>query len=522
MQLLLLASVVATSLVGGSDKLDTGLDSFAGTRAVFVRMEAQLFKKGGDFVQFCKENEKKTRSAVRKDVIATLHQKADKSWDGIKGYLASAEAKKGMSDIQRFWILNGFACDVDAATCRELSERPDVSFVYVQSGPTGLKQNQKRVRRANRNPDKKKVMESVMKRMKDDSDEPFSAKDLEVAWDLKQIQADQVWEKEGVFGKGIVVAVNDAGIYDIPSLENALWRNPKESLNGKDNDGNGYIGDIFGWDAGEQSGDVLGNAGVSHGTMCSAIIAGRPTAEKKVVTGVAPRSRLMIMNGMGYLATFEYALANGADVFSMSYMFVNMQIGNYRGVYRLAAEHITAAGVLLCGGAGNYAKSAPEGKQIAIPKDIPCVLAVAGTQEDGSRPAFSSMGPVTWSGVKFYDDYPKEKPLMKPDVSAPASGFTCWGLATDLRPQWKIQFTGAKGDVLVKGPQGNSFAGPHAAGVAALMFSANREMHPWQVKRILEQTCKDMGPTGRDVLHGEGVIQALEAVREAKKLKSSS
>ncbi|MEZ5163643.1 MAG: S8 family serine peptidase [Fimbriimonadaceae bacterium] len=89
---------------------------------------------------------------------------------------------------------------------------------------------------------------------------------------------------------------------------------------------------------------------------------------------------------------FEYALDNGADVFSMSYMFVNMEIGNYRGVFRLAAEHATAAGMLLCGGAGNFATSAPEGKQITIPKDIPCVLSAAGTKEDGSRPDFSSKG----------------------------------------------------------------------------------------------------------------------------------
>ncbi|MEZ5163645.1 MAG: hypothetical protein R2688_07820 [Fimbriimonadaceae bacterium] len=51
------------------------------------------------------------------------------------------------------------------------------------------------------------------------------------------------------------------------------------------------------------------------------------------------------------------------------------------------------------------------------------------------------------------------------------------------------------------------------------MFSANQEMNPWQVKRIMEETCKDMGDPGRDYVHGAGVVQALEAVRKAKAMK---
>lgn len=512
----LLASLAIPAIL--ADKLDPGLDSAKGSQPIFVRMENQIFKGAGDFEKFCKENEGKPRSSLRKSVQATLHKNADGSWSKIKVLVEELTKKGQIQNVQRFWLVNGFACDADSAACKALASRPEVSFVYQQTGPAGLRQHLKRRGRAYDDKQKGEAMAAMIAKAKDDTNEPFRPAELEIPWDLRQIQADQVWTKLGVTGKGVVVALNDGGIYDIPAFEPALWRNPKEKLNGKDDDGNGYVDDVFGWDAAEQSGLVLGNPGVSHGTMCGGIMAGRPTAEKKLVTGVAPRSRLMIVNGMGYLATLEYALANGADVFSMSYMFVNMEIGNYRGVYRLAAEHMTAAGVLLCGGAGNFAKSAPEGKQITIPKDIPCVLAAAGTLEDGSRPDFSSKGPVTWSGVKFYDDYPESKPLVKPDISAPAGGFSCWNLAADLRPQWSITFQGANGDVLVKGPQGNSFAGPHAGGVAALMFAANPEINPWQVKRIIEETAKDMGSPGRDAFHGDGLIQAYEAVTKAKAL----
>ncbi len=111
----------------------------------------------------------------------------------------------------------------------------------------------------------------------------------------------------------------------------------------------------------------------------------------------------------------------------MSYMWVNMDLGHYRGVFRTAAEHLSAGGVLPVGGAGNFARSAPPGAQICLPKDIPCV--VAGVLEDGKRPEFSSLGPCFWNGVRFYDDYPPTKSLRKPDLSAPAGDFPVWAKA---------------------------------------------------------------------------------------------
>ncbi|MFM9873901.1 MAG: S8 family peptidase [Fimbriimonadaceae bacterium] len=500
------------------DKLDTGITDSKEMQPIFVRMESQLFKKGGDYEQFCNANDEQPRSKLHSSILKTLHRNADQSWNQVKDQVDELTTKGEIRDVHKFWIVNGFSCSASANACKSLAARPEVSFIYLQTGPSGLKQQISRRKNSDAEDPRKPAMESAITSSKDDSNQPFSTQGVEVPWDLKQIQADQVWSKEGVTGKGTIVAINDAGAFDLPCLESALWHNSKESLNGKDDDKNGYIDDIFGWDSGEQSGYVLGNPGVAHGTFCSAIVAGRPTTEKKFVSGVAPRSRVMLVNGMGYLEGIEYALTNGADVFSMSYMITGIELGNYRGVFRLAAEHATAAGMLLCGGAGNFATSAPEGKQITLPKDIPCVLAAAGTQEDGTRPDFSSKGPVTWSGVKFYDDYPVSKPLSKPDVSAPAAGFQCWGLADELRPQWKIVFQGSKNDVLVTGPRGNSFAGPHSAGVAALMFSANPNINPWQVKSIMEETCKDMGAPGRDYLHGAGLIQALPAVQKAKSL----
>ena len=74
-----------------------------------------------------------------------------------------------------------------------------------------------------------------------------------------------------------------------------------------------------------------------------------------------------------------------------------------------------------------------------------------------------------------------------------------------------------EGGSLIIGPAGNSFSGPHAAGVAALMLSANSELNPWEVSGILRETATNLGSEGPDSKFGYGLIDALAAVREAKK-----
>lgn len=497
--------------LGSQDaRIDTGLADVTGHVPVFVRMEDQVFNKGGDFEAFCKANEDKKRSALRKEMLTSLKSKADASWEKTRSLVDKLEKEGAIKETVRFWIVNGFACDANSAAIKELATSEHVSFVYKQTGPNGFKQNRKPT--PPQSDAREKATKAMLDRQKPYGD--FTTQGMEIPWNLKQVQADLAW-KEGLTGKGVVVAINDGGMYDNACFDSALWRNPKETWNGKDDDGNGYVDDVFGMDANTGNGYVFGIDGAFHGTMCAGIVAGRPIKDKPFISGVAPRAKLMVLNGMGHIKALEYAFENGADIVSMSFMWVNVELGNFRGVFRLAAEHMTAGGVLGLGGAGNFATSAPEGKQITLPKDIPCFIAVAGTQEDESRPVFSSKGPVTWSDVKFYNDNPDKKP----DVSAPASGFLVWARADGLRPQWTVEWRADSGDALIKGPQGNSFAGPHVAGVAALVFEANPELNPWQVKRIIEQTSRDLGEKGFDYERGHGLVQALAAVRQAKIIK---
>lgn len=504
-------------------KLDDGIEDDPDARyAIFVRLRNQLFKRGGDYERFAEKHRGDKRSELRKLVLKTLRDNGESSWAKVKQGVKQLEDDEKITGLERYWIVNGFACLASGKACSALAELDEVEFVYLQKGSGRQHRTARAAPNANRLKQFQQVYEEVLKDWKDDSDDEFSTEGLEIPWNVARIQADQVWEKEKVYGKGVVVGLIDSGLMVTPALTSALWKNPGEELNGKDDDGNGFVDDLFGYDFNADTFYALGDgARMTHGSMCGGIVAGRPLNEKKLATGIAPRARLMILRGMGKLRAYEYALANGADIISMSFMFTQSNLNNYRGVYRLAHEHLAAGGVVAVGGAGNFGPGGrpalPEGRQISIPKDIPCVIAAAGITKSGSAPAFGSRGPCSWSGVKFYDDYPKDKPLEKPDVTGCIGGYPVWGRPITLGGRWKIISKEGDAFALIEGPQGNSFSGPHAAGVAALMLSANPELNVWDVQSLMRKTCKDIGAEGWDTTYGAGLLQALEAVRAAKK-----
>ena len=139
----------------------------------------------------------------------------------------------------------------------------------------------------------------------------------------------------------------------------------------------------------------------------------------------------------------------------------------------------------------------------------------AGVTEDGKVAQASSRGPVSWEGVRYFDSE-SDAPKSKPDVTDCFGGYPMW-TRVDLweeakRERLRVVHTDDDGYVLATGPRGNSFSGPHAAGVAALMLEANPDLPVWQVKRLMESTCSDLGPEGRDTTFGAGMLQAGSGV----------
>ena len=498
----------------GKDKIDKAIDlSKANLRPVFVRMIDQLIARAGEYEKLCRKCSGKPRSQNRKEVLSLLRVKADDSWGKIAKMVDVLEEKREIQAVHRFWIVNGFSCLAKPAAIRELAKRDDVSYIYLDQFARPLKKPMPMS--GNQMTSMREVL-SIWKKKQSEAIES-----LRIPWNVREIRAEMAWREENATGRDVTVAVIDTGILPAPSLIRALAKNPKEEFNGKDDDGNGLIDDVFGYDFISSTGYVLDTERtMSHGSVCAGIIAGQSSA-KGWQTAIAPDSRILILKGGFDLRSMEYLLLSGADLVSMSYMIVDRDLGQIRGLFRNAFEHLSLGGVLAVGGAGNYGpksrRAMPSGKQIGLPKDIPCVLAVAGVDRNLSQLPFSSEGPCYWEGVRFFSDYSKSNPLLKPDLTAFPSGYPVWNAtgSHELRTGWK-EIEKDIGASLVIGPAGNSFSGPHAAGVAALMLSVNPELNPWEVSKILRESAINLGAKGHDYKFGAGLINALAAVRAAK------
>lgn len=499
----------------GSEKIDAAIDlNNPNFSPVFVRMSDQIVNCAGNYEKQTIVRFDKTRSQNRKEVIGLLQQKAKNSWESWSGTLRRLSKDGEIRNIQKFWIVNGFSCLAQASAIRKLSRQTEVSMIYFDRFA-------KPVPKSSLMSDSQfQDMRNILTEWRRKDSRPTNT--LSIPWNVREIGANLAWKDVNATGRGVKIAVIDTGIVPAPALIHALAKNPGEELNGLDDDDNGLIDDLFGYDFMNKNGCILDTTKTSsHGSACVGIIGGRSSISG-LQTAIAPDSEIMLLKGGFDLRSLEYLMTNGADIVSMSFMIVNRDLGQIRGLFRNAFEHLSLGGVLAVGGAGNYGpashRAMPVGKQIGLPKDIPCVLAIAGVDQSRTKLSFSSEGPCYWEGVKFFSDYSKSNPLLKPDLTAFPSGYPVWNLsgAHKIRKDWK-EVEREEGGSLIIGPAGNSFSGPHAAGVAALMLSTNAELNPWEISGILRETASDLGSEGPDSKFGYGLIDALAAVRAAKK-----
>jgi subtilisin family serine protease len=446
--------------------------------------KSQLLADGGAFYEFQKGNRGLSRADLRAKTIARLKAIAAQERSALLAALGSPR------EARPLWIVNAVVVPLPPKRAAELRKLECVKWVYPAGyvPPAG---------------DAGTVAE-VLPRSKR---EPFQVGRKKIPWNLKELNVPRVWKNLKVTGEGVLVTSFDMGLnYRQQDLRKNIWINPDEiPNNGKDDDQNGLIDDLYGFDFTRMKAEVLDTGRRQHGTLTSCLIVGDGTGGQ--VTGVAPRARLMAVRAAGgpYLAAraFQYALEKGAGVVTMSFSIPDL--GNARGLWRLMAEHATCAGMVLVSGAGNFQQQARVPEQIRIPEGIPCVICVGGVNEKRRLAPFSSTGPVEWKSVKFYEDFPLPRGLVKPDVVAfPGPGLGLVG--TDDDASYLDD----------RNPRrGNSLSGPQVAGVCALMLSANPDLLPWRVKELLESTARDLKPRGKDNRTGAGLVNAFKAVRAA-------
>lgn len=157
-------------------------------------------------------------------------------------------------------------------------------------------------------------------------------------WGISAINLDKLWNEPIINEKRPVIAILDTGV-DIahPDLADNIWTNALESdgAEGSDDDGNGFIDDIHGWDFVNQSARMRDNNG--HGTHCAGIAAA-VGGNGIGIAGANPNALIMPItvmqsDGSGDVGTIikgiDYARANGADVLSMSFGGTRHSLAEY-------------------------------------------------------------------------------------------------------------------------------------------------------------------------------------------------
>lgn len=215
------------------------------------------------------------------------------------------------------------------------------------------------------------------------------------------IDAPEAWER--TTGEASVkVAVIDSGVAEHPDLRANVWSNPDETENGADDDGNGYVDDVRGWDfagpRGSEDGRTDDDAG-GHGTHVSGTV-GAEGGNGQGVTGVNWDVSLMPLqafDGAGASVTdvieaYDYARGEGADV-------VNASFGAPGGSAAERDAMRRAPDVLFVAAAGNGGE---DGKgddndggasaQYPCSYDLENILCVAASDENDLLASFSNYG----------------------------------------------------------------------------------------------------------------------------------
>ena len=482
-------------IAGSGVWVDPAIEQYRGAQfRVTIWFEDQFLGDDEAYLRRTKEFPETGRLKLRKQVQRTLRQLSTRSRETAGPMLDTLVAEKKISHLEYHWIVNGFTCRVSGEHIDDLKAVPNVRMIYF-AGPA------LRVR-GTPAPDQ---VEPIARH-----GEKFDADQYESPWYIESLGADRVWKEQNVTGKGVLNVVHDGGFVLSPNIIVNRYQNPDELANDKDDSGNGLVDDLHGYDfllnlPVLNRNAVRGryNARLLHGHQCVAIICGRGTEKSPHRFGLAPESKWAgVLATQRIEAAVEWAIEQGADTYSMSFSIPNLR--EYRSHWRKLMEHGAFCGVHFVSGAGNFASPgrqfAAVPVQMRVPEDIPnVVFAAAGVKKDLSRTPFSSQGPVEWKTEHYRDGR-----VDKPEVCA---------------FNFQLPLLLPNGRVTDRAASGNSFAGPMFCGAIALVLSANPDLNPWEVRQIMIDTARDVGPEGYDFQTGHGLIDVHAAVTEALKRK---
>lgn len=296
------------------------------------------------------------------------------------------------------------------------------------------------------------------------------------------IDAVNAWGVNAGGSSTVVVGVIDSGIrYTHQDLAGNMWVNPGETPgNGIDDDSNGYIDDIHGINAINDSGDPMDDN--DHGSHVAGTISATANDSGRHV-GVAYNTKLMALkflgaNGFGSLSDaiecIDYAVAEGVDILNNSWGG-----GGFSQALLDSIEAANAAGVLFVAAAGNSALDNDSLPAYPASYDVPNVISVAAIDRRGRLANFSNFGATSV------------------DIGAPGVEILSCTSASDSS---------------YESFQGTSMASPHVAGVAALLLSQFPGASVAELRNRLLDTAEPLTSLEDRTLTG-GMVDAFAALQ---------
>ena len=296
-------------------------------------------------------------------------------------------------------------------------------------------------------------------------------------WGLSQINASSAWNIT-TGSRNVIIAVIDSGI-DLThaDLKANIWINPGEIAgNGIDDDHNGYIDDVYGWNFIKNNSNVTDDDG--HGTHVAGIIAGEGS-NSKGITGIMWSATIMPLKfldskGNGYVddavSAIRYAIKMGASIISCSW-------GGDEYSQALKDVIDTSSALVVCA-AGNEDSGTNDDVSPVYPACFTSknIISVAATDENDELASFSDYG------------------LNSVDVAAPGTSIF------STLPGSHYGYM-----------QGTSMAVPYVTGLAGLIKSLRPDLTALQIKYTILNNVDYISSLAGKVLTG-GRINALKAL----------